>query len=283
MIEFEFIEDTFIKKNTSIYELSILLGMDGFVYMITDGQQKVHALSQFPYHQKSSYQQNLKALEQYLEKNTLLQSRFRNIRLGIHSAVFSIVPNRLYSEKDKRNILRHLSPNMEFQEVRVDQLSSLNCKNVYGLTSTISNFIKRFFSSARIFNLNTTLLLATFRQAQLFPQDRQLFFHADGQYLRAYLFERKNLLAAVQNRYQTPQDFVYFALLIFEQFNLSVTDQPVHLCGKIHEGSEPFKLLFRYIKNIHFVEGPAFIQKGEKTKNLPDYAYFDLYSALLLN
>ncbi len=286
MIQFDFIEDTFIKKNTSIYELSILLGMDSLVYMITDGQQKIHALSQFPYAQNSPYkpyQPNLKPLERYVEKNALLQSRFRNVRLGIHSPLFSIVPNRLYSEKDKRNILSHLSSKNNFQEVIVDQLPPFNGKNVYGLLPTISDFIKRHFSSARVFNLNTTLLLAAYKKTQLLAQDHQLFFHADSKYLRTFLFERKNLLVATQHQYQTPQDFIYFALLTFEQFRLSVTDQQVHICGQIHQDSELFKLLFRYIKNIHFLEGPAFIQKGEKSKSLPDYAYFDLFSALLLN
>ena len=286
MIQFEFIEDTFLKKNTSIYELSILLGMDSFVYMITDGQQKVQVLAQFPYLSKQPYSSHdypLESLENYLEKNTLLKSRFRNIKLGIHSPGFTLIPDRLFSEKDKKAILSHLSNADDPYEVRSDKIQPILSRNVYSVSEPLSDLIKRHFSSARVFNLNTTLLLATLRIASLESKGHQLFFHVDGHYLRTYLFEGKNLLVATHNAYQSPQDFVYYVMLVFEQFGLSPDTQKVNLCGNIHQDSELYQQLFRYVRNIHYMKAPGFLQNGPKTNALPGYQYFDLFSSLLLN
>jgi len=286
MIQFEFIENTFIKKNTSIYELSILLGMDSFVYMVTDSQQKIQTLAQYPYDGSQPYDPahpSVKKLEQQIKNNPILNGRFRNIRLGVHSPVFTLIPNRLYAEKDKRSILKHLSPQLQNLEIRADNVNLLNSKIIYGLMPVAAEMIKRHFSAARIFNLNTTMLLATSRLAQNKKEGHQLFFHVDSRYLRIFLFEGKNLLAATHHRYQTPKDFIYYALLTFEQFKLSPLTQEVYLCGNIETDSEHYQLLYRYVRDIHFMDAPGFIQKGAKTKALQDHRFFDLYSSLLLN
>lgn len=287
MIPFEFIEDTFDKKNTPTYELSILLGMDSFVYMITDGQQKLQVLSQFPFrdqqHPYDSRHYPLESLDTYLNKHALLKSRFRNIKLGIHSPLFTIVPERLYSEKDKKSLLAHLSETANLFEVRTDQLSSLHSRMVYSLDRQLSDLIKRHFSSARIFNMNTAMLLATYPLAAREKEGRQFYVHADEHYLRIFLFEGKNLLAATQNPYQAPQDFVYYILLTFEQFRLSPLEQPVYVCGRIHQGADLYEQLARYVQHIHYLKAPAFLQKGPKTKAIAEYQFFDLFSSLLLN
>lgn len=286
MIPFEFIEDTFNKKNTPIHELSILLGMDSFVYMITDGQQQLQVLSQFPYSENSPYQAQrhpLTGFENYLDKHHLLKSRFRNIKLGIHSPLFTIVPERLYSEKDKKNMLLHLSDQTEHFEVRSDKLGALNSRMIYSIQPAVSDLIKRHFSSARIFNMSTSMILAVHQLASREKEGHQLYFHVDGHYLRTYLFEGKNLLAATQNDYQTSQDLVYFVMLVFEQFGLSPMTQPIHVCGNLHEDSDHYQQLMRYVRHIHYLKAPAFLQKGPKTKAIAEYQFFDLFSSLLLN
>ncbi len=286
MIQFEIVEDTFNKKNTSVYELSILLGMDSFVYMITDAQQRIHLLAQYPYTDAQPYnpqKPQLEELERFFSKNQLLSSRYRNVRLGLQSSVFTLIPNRLFSDKDKKTILSHLSSSDHFYEARVDSIGSLNAKNVYKIFAPTANFLKQHFSAARIFNVNTTMLLAVLKIAQRSKEGYQLFYHADSRYLRAYLFEGKELIAATQNEYTSPNDFLYYALLVFEQFHLDTNSQEVFLCGLLHEDSPNYQLLYRYIKNLNYLQAPAFIQKGPKLNALPEYQFFDLFSSLLLN
>jgi hypothetical protein len=287
MIPFEFIEDTFDKKNTPTYELSILLGMDSFVYMITDGQQQLQVLSQFPFrdqqHPYASRHYPLEALESYLNKHTLLKARFRTIKLGVHSPLFTIVPERLYSERDKKNLLVHVSETAGIFEARADQLGSLHSRLVYSIDRPLSDLIKRHFTSARIFNMNSTMLLATHQLASVEAEGHQLYLHVDKHYLRIFLFEGKHLLAATQNACQAPQDFVYHVLLTFEQFQLSPLEQPVFVCGSIHQDSDLYQQLYRYVQHIHYLKAPAFLQKGPKTKAIAEYQFFDLFSSLLLN
>ncbi len=287
MIPFEFIEDTFNKKNTPIYELSILLGMDSFVYMITDGQQQILVLAQFPYpEQQHPYQAKhypLTALENYLSKHHLLKSRFRNIKLGIHSPLFTLVPERLYSEKDRKNMLLHLSDTADPFEVRTDKLGALHSRLVYSVDKQVSDLIKRHFTSARIFNMNGTMLLATHQIATRENKGHQFFIHVDKYYLRTYLFEGKNLLVATHNTYHSAQDFVYYIMLVFEQFGLSPLTQPVQVCGNIHMDSSLYEQLYRYVRHVHYLNAPAFLQKGPQTKAIAEYQFFDLFSSLFLN
>lgn len=91
-----------------------------------------------------------------------------------------------------------------------------------------------------------------------------------------------NLLFFNAFRYESAKDFVYYALLAYDQCSLNPATQPAYLSGPLLEDSEIYRMAGRYIKQLIFVDPSAYFQFAGPFKEQPGYLHFDLLSLSLL-
>ncbi len=103
------------------------------------------------------------------------------------------------------------------------------------------------------YQLSTKLLIANFR---------------DG-YMQIFFFESNQLIFSNNFKFAAPQDVIYYALLIYEQFKLNPLTVPLYIGGTITEDSDIYKFIFRYIKHVHFIEESG-IRNQVSGRSLPD-------------
>ena len=77
------------------------------------------------------------------------------------------------------------------------------------------------------------------------------------------------------------QDFAYFILNVYEQFKLSAETTPLSISGSLTEDSDLFKVIYRYIRYIGFVNTPSYFRFGQQFTGIPQHFYFDLFSIKL--
>jgi len=275
----EIFEDNFSKRSSSSYELSILLGVDSFAYIVSDSQQHILALKDFDFDGDASFENQLKAI---LNLEHYLKLPQRNIRVGIANQKAILLPGRLYQEQEKKTYLGELTQVKDDLEVRADNLAAMDIKNVYAIDRVVYNALYREFPGCRLFHLNTVLLLGFHKHASI-QHNKCIYIHTRERFLFIALFEEGKLLFANSFSYNSAKDFLYFVLLVFKQFDLDSAEIPVFLSGQLVEESEVYRLLFRYLKQISFLDPPAFFQFGPKMKSLDSYFYYDLFSLLLGN
>lgn len=279
-IRYEIVEENFSGKSSSSYELSILLRVDSFTYMVIDGQQQILVLKDY-YFQINNGQKTIaaKTYQGIVEEDKLLGLPYRNCRMGIAGPAFTLIPNRLFKSAEKEAYLRQLIRPESGVQARVDDLTLFSAKNVYTLDQDILDISMRHFPGCRIFHYNTVLLCGLYQIAAN-KRGRNLFINLHEKKFSIILFDGSELLFINSFAFQSSKDFIYYVLLVYDQFELKSESVPIFLFGKLVEDSEIYKLLYRYIKIVHFLEVPAYFQLGPKLNLQYARFYYDLMSLI---
>ena len=76
--------------------------------------------------------------------------------------------------------------------------------------------------------------------------------------------------------FATEKDFLYYVMLVYSQFKLNPEETPLHISGQLVRESAIFKNLYRYIRNISFLNISDTHQLNKHLTEHPSYFYFDL-------
>ena len=277
MIEVDIKENTFQNKYTATYELSILVGMDSFVYMITNARQELLALKSVNVLSQSIYSFTL-ALDKIIEEHPLLRDNYSYIRLGFSHGIFSLVPNRLFIERENKLLVDSLLTNgAKNDEVLVNTIPSLSIQNVHTIPAELMEWISKNFNAARTFHLSTALITG-FRATSKAKNDFNLLVYFEKNKLSCILFEGNTFLLANSNTFISSKDALYYILFIYEHYELSPASVSLFLAGEIHATSELYQLLYKYIKHLKFVDAPGFVFPGEKSRQMEMHPFFGVFS-----
>lgn len=268
-------EDAFIKRSAPTFELSILSGIDSFTYMVSDGQQNILALREYELSEETG-----KDLKNVLQTDRLVQLSYRNVRMIWSHPLAALIPTRLFNPADRQSLLGHLAEVPSNFLLKNDNIPQLSATNIYGVGEAHLNNLKQKFPGGRLFHLHSALYWGC-RMLTSQQGGRQVFVHVRGDGFRALVFEGANLLLVNYYTYQSAKDFLYFILLLFEQFKLDQETTPLSMSGKILTDSEIYRLLSRYIRKLQVLQPPAFFKFGPKLSQKPKYFYFDLFCGLL--
>jgi len=274
-IIFDILEDGFSRKLSPTYELSILTGIDSFTYMVSDGRQNVLALREHLL-EKASVQE----LKETIASDRLLSLHYRNCRIIWAGPVSALIPTRLFNPQDRKSLIGHLTDVQDDLLLKYDQLTQLTATNVYGIEQPRWEVLSNKFPGARLFHIHSALYWGC-RKYTGQQGGMQIFVNVRQGYFSLLLFEGSNLLLANRYPYQSAKDFIYFILLIFDQFKLNQESTPIFLSGKLLDQSDIYNMLVRYIRNVQFLKPPAFFQFGQKMTQKKHHFYFDLFYGLL--
>lgn len=265
----DIVENTFTKKNTNTYELSILVGMGSFDYVVLDSQQHLQALKSYTLNNFSDSSE----LEQLLNLDPIIKYRYGNTRIAWAGGKNTLIPNRLFKADEKKSYLQQTVEVAETEQVFSDKISNTGMHNIYSVPTNVSNYLNEQFPSHHLSHLST-VLIETQSKISIQSEEKHLFVHLIDS--RAYIsaFQHTNLLFFNSFEYKSAKDFIYYLLLIFDQLNLSQETTPVALSGQLVEDAEIYRLLKRYLPQFNFLEPPAFINYGAKMEGHSKYMYF---------
>jgi len=281
IINFEIQEDNFVKKSTSSYDLSILLGVDRFSYLITDQLQNVLVLTSYTYNEQIESFDDLpvKIKDIYLESKHL-KLPYKSVRIAISNLSNTLVPGRLYQEGESKIYLENVVDVKKGDAVLLNDLSPLGIKNIFTADGAIIELLKSYYPSAEFYHGHSSVLLG-FRKIVAHQSGQRVFICVKDRLVQVYYFNDTDLVFSNSFVFRTSKDFVYYVLLVFDQFNLKTETVPVTLAGKIMEGSEIYHLLYRYIRHLSKIDDPDFLTFGKRFGTTPKYLYFDLYTLRL--
>lgn len=278
MIRFEIIENNFSRRSTNTYELSILMGMDSFSYIVSNNQKQILALKDYTYSSKpkdaSEWEEHLRSI---INEDRYLKLNHQNIRVGLAVTPFVLIPDRLYKEGKEKTYLKELTSLNNIPKIMVDEISNCTARNVFAVDQVIVKFISGFFPGSKVFHLGSSMI-AGLKRLSTIHSGPHLYVNVQSGELMAVLLEDGVLQFINVYQYQSVKDFLYYILLIYDQFSLKTDRDPLHLSGKLMEDSEIYRLLYRYINKLSFLEPPAFLDFGPKLNLHPKYFYFDLLS-----
>ena len=279
-ISIDIYEDSFVKNALPSYNLSALVGADRFSFLAYDlDQQKVQFLKSYTFQSKESEATKSFVHEVYTQDH-LLKSAYNQSHIGVVNEKITLVPDRLYDKSDPAIYFEKLTPLQKDDILLVNDIPELEVKIIFAIDLGLKNLLDAYFPSAKILHA-TTLFTRGVRELSKHRSGYQLYINVIGGKFQIVLFEDQELLFSNIYTYKTADDFIYFAMLIFDQFKLKPEAVPLYLSGQIVEDSEIYKLIYRYIRHIHFIQLPNFLNFGPRLKKLPSHLFFNLYCSKL--
>jgi len=279
MIKFEISENTYSRKSSNTYELSILQRMDSFVYMASDGGQTVQFLRE--YGLESGFDdaaRRVEELETILAGDAHLRQSYRNIRIGLVTGLHSLIPNRLYNSAQRAVYLEQLTT-LDGRDLELfsDDLQAVALQNVYAYPASVVGFFRKRFPGCRLLHCGSAFLRSC-RALSAYLEGDQFFIHVWSRHLQILLFQDKYLQFINIFPYQSTKDVIYFVRLVVQQYQLNPEALTVHLSGQITVDTEIYRTLPRYLQQVKLLSPPAFLQIGPALRQAPAHRYVDLFS-----
>ena len=281
MISFELTEPSFDKKKTTEYELSVLLGADSLSYCIIDKTNRVLSVVKCDFPEKTEEKTYADRLETVILRNVQLQQPYRAIYLGVFNLYSTLVPTRLYNSEEKSTYFEKMLPLPAEHEIRVDTLTSAGAEHVYVIEDNLSKVLKSYFSGATIIHSSTAFYKGVRRHSQE-NEGKCIFLNVRQEALQITFFDNGELIFYNAFTYSSSKDFIYYVMLVYDQFGLKPDTTPINLSGELMEDSEMYHLIYRYIRHLKLVDPPEWIELSSQWLNRPQYWFYDLFCLNLM-
>lgn len=277
MVSFELIDNAFDKKNTLDYNLYVHISSDTLCYLIIDQKKNIVFIRKNNLPDLNENNEKSAQIESVILKDILLQKAYHSVSISVFNFVATLIPTRLFDPQNKKTYLENISPLVADDFAFSDSIQSIKAENVFTLSQKVVNVLQTYFSGAKITH-SSTFLIRYFQSLAKINKGQQVFLHVGQQYLQVFYYEDGELIFYNAFPFTSSKDFIYYTMLIYEQFNLNPEETPITLTGEIMEDSEIYHLVFRYIRNLKILPNPKFLNFGTQWENRPSHWFFDLYS-----
>ena len=156
--------------------------------------------------------------------NNIDNIEINNIVLFQENDFYVLVPNELYSDNEKKAYLKYTTQTIEDDFIAVDNLDSLQIKNVYIPFVNINNLLVELFNNIDYFHFNTELINKIYNN-----RDKQEFFvYVDNSKIKILVFDKEALRFFNSYEVENSTDIIYFILLVMKENNLQPEKEVVN-------------------------------------------------------
>ncbi|MBX7203232.1 MAG: DUF3822 family protein [Bacteroidia bacterium] len=270
---------TFSYEKASAYHLRVQLGVNECVLAVFDPLPAAFVLFE-----KYSIQKGYAGLKMHQAVARIFhahlagRTQWKNVEVNVLSEVFTCVPAslaELASPAQHLQLTHQLTEELIYHSARIN---ALEVQLMYGIPSGLMRTIQQYFPDARVNHYMENLLLRT---NSLATNGTFVLAHIHGFYLDVIVLKDNKLLFCNTFSFQSPEDFIYFLLLVYDRLALDREQVALHLAGEIESGSAIYSQCFKYFRTLDFCQRqPAYPvpPAGDTEDTLPEHAYFTLLS-----
>lgn len=267
-------------SNLSKSILSIQISLDGFVYCVFDKDLvDVVLLKDFTYSERiQTSDQLLQNIQDIFEKETILNEKFESVFVSYKNGLSTLVPNELFDENHLSSYLKYGNKLLGTDKISVDNIESLQIKNVFIPFININNFLKERFENFRYFHSSTILLSSLLKYYKTAVQ-KHFFINVSEHILELVYVSNGQLQFYNSFNFHSKEDFIYYVLFSLEQLSIDPEEQPITLIGDIQFDSPLYKIAYKYIRYINFLNINNFSLSEEfylNNSHIPRHSYFEL-------
>lgn len=271
-------EDLFSLKNTINYDLFIITGMDRFSFLIGDNQSNLLVIKSIVFSDSDEDLQD--SIKNIYLREELLKLPYRSIKIGLINGEHTFIPDRLFTSENPGLYLQSTVDSKNKGNIHIDRLIPLESRQIYQIDQDLEFCLQQYFPAGQLFHVLSPLVLGL-KQISSHQNGRRVYVHIRNQMAHIFLFEDDNFLFANSFAFQTDKDFIYFTMLVYDQFKLDSSTVPLYYSGFILEKSQLYHQLYRYIRYLNPVPRPVFFKYGKQSAAINKHFFFDLFSLKL--
>lgn len=208
-----------LKENNNQTSLTLSVGLNSIslsVYDLPSGELIKFDKSNF--NNPLSIDNILNELKVILSKNELDLKKIENIKLLQQNNLSVLVPNELYSEKQKSTYLKYNTQIRDDDFIAVDNLNNLKIKNIYIPYININNYLVDIFKNIEYFHYDTELLKKLYE----IRGNEEFFVHVDNRQIKIIVFENEKLIFFNSYEIDNSTDIIYYVLLVLKEKKLNI-------------------------------------------------------------
>ena len=159
-------------------------------------------------------------IKSFFEENDLNPDIVANVKLFLENDLFTLVPDELFDEKEKRTYLKYITRVKKNDFISNDNIEELKIKNVYIPYVNVNNFLVDKFKNINYYHFNSVLIKKIFK----IRDNKSFFAYVDNKKVKIIIFNKDNLVFFNSYEINSGADIVYFILLTLKEKDLNVDE-----------------------------------------------------------
>jgi len=244
---------TSLKKTTNSL-LSIQFSLGGFSFCVSDffSKETLYFSEYIFAKQLNSLEELLEQIKNIFKENAILHLEFQKVSVIHQNNLNTIVPESYFDEKSLRNYLNFNIKILQTDYIAFDTIQGIKAKNVYIPYVNINNFLFQNFGEFEYKHHSTILIEKLMKKNH--PLEKTMFVNVSENSQDIIILEKEKLLFSNSFLFNTKEDFIYYILFVAEQLQLDNEVFKLYFVGEINVASDLYKIAYKYIKNVYFLE-----------------------------
>jgi hypothetical protein len=270
-------DDTFDLANPAAYQLDVLVAGGHCRLAVLDvSREKVVVLEDHPLTTVAE----LPALA--AGHDLLSHTGWARVRLAVGGGAFTLLPAPLFRPGDEATYLAlhaALAPeDMACAYTLPPASPAHELVSVFAANRAVANWLHHTHGAkARLVHHTSALLAGLLHQRGPVTTTRHLFLNLNEQELTAvvlgFQLEFCNVFTV-----NTPEDVVYYTILVMQEMGLSPDQDVVTVWGELTKDSATYQLLSTYVRYLRFGSRPFGLQYCYRLNEVAECRHFDLFS-----
>lgn len=267
----------FDKNKINNHSLILYIGRDEISYaIINDIDCMVVFLKSLRIKEAGNFFAYKLSVKDFFEQEELLKARFKSVSIGINAGPYTLIPTRYFEET---HIEKYYSLNYPYDGsavLRHDHIGAAKTVNIYSIDSFLLETINATFSKYTIKHA-TSYLLEDVLSENVFNRRKVMYLNVQKHNADVIGLDKNNLVFTNTYYYQTPDDFLYYALNTAKQINFDPYTDECVLLGEVTEDYQQYEVCHRYISDVKFGDRPGYYSYCDELSVLPTNYHYNLF------
>lgn len=277
---FDFTDESFDLLNSTSYHLSVIVDSSQFSFAVLDIKENKYLALQSAITKEKFIQFLDKDKKDKQEIAVQARPVWKSVTCSIVHNKFTLVPNSLFADENKRLLLEFNHPVAEDEKIHSDILRNLKARNLFSISRKFESEIRNYFPQVHFIHSFTPFLEGLYIQNKN-NAEKKVFANFHSDFFEVAILEGRNLLFSNAFCFKTPEEIAYYLLFVYEQLHLNPDTIELVLSGKIDKAAQKHALLYTYIRHVRFQPLPENFRYSYKFEGLPAHKYFSLFTQYL--
>ncbi|MDR2915393.1 MAG: DUF3822 family protein [Tannerella sp.] len=245
------VPNTLTADNSDKYEVSIRLLPDGLSF---SGYLPLEKDSFFTetilFDRDLSMVQSLKDV---FFNNPCLSYIYKSLYVICVSGKYTLVPDSVFSEKDKKMLFSFCHQEDESLKILVQPLKILNSSLLFGFDRESYEFLVRSLTNPQfIHSLSPLLILWQKKSLTCYPKQMYVVVHDCT--MDVLCLERGELLFVNSFDYETDNDIIYYIMYICKQLGFNQLEDCLSFCGDKGRCQSAMSVINKYVRQSEYLQ-----------------------------
>lgn len=263
------------------YRLSILLGQNGFSFLVTQATSgKILALESYGsnhsgnHHNERGWPSNGNDYFDQLQKSELSHLTYQKVDIAVASYKITVAPHNFIHEHQIA-VMSAAHTVHESEEILTELLYDSGPVIAVAMPKYIKEHCISMFPGAAMRVAPAVFVKGIFRKhSDLIA--RQIFLNVFNGYFEMCVIQGSRLLYLNAFRYSAPSDVLYFVIFVLEQLGFVPSEEDITLMGDISNSETVFNQLKVYCGALRYAKPPEGVEYGETFAGIHFHNYFTL-------